>query len=126
VVGPNFVIPAGYLGNNGVVEFSRLINNNNSAGAKTFNAYFGGALFHSASQTTNPKAGLYGTLRNRGIETRQIGVIGAAGDPGNASSMPKLTLDTRVDQIISMTLQIATATDYAITEGHHIRANKID
>jgi hypothetical protein len=125
VVGPNFVIPGGYLGNNGVIEFSRSVNNNNSAGGKIYSVYFGGTVQQGLTQTTNPKYGIYGTIRNRGIETRQLSVSGSTGDPGAASSLPKSAIDTRSDQIISFTMQLAVATDYAITEGHHVRANKI-
>lgn len=125
-VGPNYTIPGGALGNNGTVEWGRVINSNNSAGAKTFNIFYGGTTFQGTAQTTNPKEAGMGVLRNRGIETRQIGVNAAHGDSGNASTLPKLTIDSRTDQIFSFALQLATATDYAMIEAHSIRYNRVD
>ncbi len=125
-VGPNYTIPGGALGPNGVVEWSRLINNNNSAGVKTYNTYFGGSTFQGTTQTTNPKEAGIGSLRNRGIETRQVGANAAHGDTGNASALTRLTIDSRSDQIFSFSIQLATATDYAIIEAHSIRYNRVD
>lgn len=125
-VGPNYTIPGGALGANGTIEWGRIINNNNSAGAKTFNTYFGGTLFQGVAQTTNPKEAGTGTLRNRGVENRQIAANAAHGDSGNASTLTKPTIDTRADQIFSFSCQLATATDYAMIEAHSIRYNRVD
>jgi len=125
-VGPNYTIPGGSLGPNGTVEWGRIINNNNSAGAKTYNTYFGGTLFQGVAQTTNPKEAGAGTLRNRGVETRQIAANAAHGDSGNASTLTKLTIDSKSDQTFAFTVQLATATDYAMIEAHSIRYNRVD
>lgn len=121
VTGPNYVIPGGTMGVNGYIEWGRTINNNNSAGAKVYNVYLGGSLAQGTSQTTNPKHGALGTIKNRGRVTAQISTSGAAGDPGNASSLPKLTIDTAQNQVISMSLRLAVATDFAMIESHHVR-----
>lgn len=125
-VGPNYTIPGGALGPNGTVEWGRIINNNNSAGAKTYNTYFGGTLFQGVAQTANPKEAGAGTLRNRGVETRQIAANAAHGDSGNASTLTKLTIDSKSDQTFAFTVQLATATDYAMIEAHSIRYNRVD
>lgn len=41
--GPTYSIPPQYMGKNGFIEWNRVINNNNSAGAKIYNVYFGGS-----------------------------------------------------------------------------------
>lgn len=124
VTGPNYVIPGGFMGPNGMLEWGRAVNNNNSAGAKVYNTYLGNTNFQGLSQTTNPREAGLGTLRNRGRETAQIGVNAAHGDTNNASSLPRLAIDTRANQIASMTIQLAVATDYAIIEGHHFRVTR--
>lgn len=125
-VGPNYTIPGGSLGPNGVIEWRRIINNNNSAGQKIYNTYFGGSVFQGTTQTTNPKAAGAGSVANRGTELRQVAANAAHGDSGNASTLPKLTIDTRSDQVFSFSLQLATATDFAMIEAHSIRYNRVD
>lgn len=125
VIGPNYVIPGGFMGPHGLLEWGRAVNNNNSAGAKVYNTFFGGTNFQGLSQTTNPREAGMGTLRNRGRETAQIGVNAAHGDSNNASTLPKLAIDTTQNQVVSMAIQLAVATDYAIIEGHHFRVTKV-
>lgn len=126
ITGPSYTIPGGSLGPNGTIEWGRVINNNNSAGAKTYSMFLGGANIQTVSQTTNPKEGGMGVVRNRGVEARQISVNAAHGDSGNASTLPKLTIDTSADTTFTFTMQLAVATDFAMIEGHSIRYNRVD
>lgn len=121
VVGPNVVILGNTMGNSGMVEWQRMVNNSNSAGQKIYNTFFGGVNFQGTTQTTNPKEAAAGSLKNRGRKTAQIGANAAHGDSGNASTLPKLSIDSSQNQILSMGIQIATATDYAIIESFAIR-----
>jgi hypothetical protein len=124
VFGPTYSIPPQYMGKNGFIEWNRVINNNNSAGAKTYNVYFGGQLAQGAAQTTNPKAAAQGTVKNRGRANAQISANAAFGDNGNASTLPKLTVNTQLVSTFSFAVQLATATDYAILESHLVRVTQ--
>jgi len=126
IFGPSYAIPGGFLGQNGFIEWNRVVNNPNSANNKVYNMYFGGVLFQGSNQTTNPKAAGQGTLKNRGRVNAQIGVSGAYGDSGNASSLPKLSINTDNTQVLAFAVSIANAADYAIIESHFVRANKVD
>lgn len=125
IFGPSYAIPGGFLGDNGFIEWNRVVNNIGSGNNKIYNMYFGGVLFQGSNQTTNPKAAGQGTLKNRGRQNSQIGVSAAYGDSGNASSLPKLTINTANAQVVAFAINIATATDYAIIESHFVRANKV-
>lgn len=116
VIGPNVVVPGNSMGDNGCIEWQRVVNNNNSAGQKIYNTYLGGVNFQGLTQTTNPKEAGEGTLKNRGRKTAQVAANAAHGDNNNASAITKLSLDTSQNQVLSMSLQLQTATDFAIIE----------
>jgi hypothetical protein len=121
VIGPNFIISAGAMGPNGSVEWHRAVNNNNSAGTKTYNTYLGATSFQGLSQTTNPREGGMGVIRNRGTASKQAAANAAHGDSNNASSISKLTIDTTQAQVFGFSIQLAVATDYAMIESHGIK-----
>jgi hypothetical protein len=121
IPGPTFVVPAGALGNNGCIEWNKVVYNNGGAGAKSYGNYFGGQLFQGLSQTTNPKAALNGTLKNRGRKTAQIAANASFGDNNAASANPVLTVDSGQSQVFSMTLNTAVATDFAVLESYFVR-----
>jgi hypothetical protein len=116
VAGPSIVIPGNSMGNNGTIEWARVANNNNSAGTKYYNTYLANAVMQGLSQTTNPKETGRGSIKNRGRATAQVSANAAHGDSGNASTIVKSSLDTTQNQIVSMSLQLAVATDYAVIE----------
>lgn len=126
VIGPNVVVPENFMGSNGTVEWQRVVNNNNSAGSKIYNTFFGGVNFQGLTQTTNPKEAGAGSLKNRGRKTAQISASAAHGDSGNASTLPKLSIDTSQNQILSMSIQLATATDFAVIESFLFRVTSGD
>lgn len=124
-IGPNMVVPGGFMGKNGVIEWQRVANNNNSAGSKGYPTFFGGANFQGLNQTTNPKEAGAGSLKNRGRTTAQVSGNAAHGDSGNASTIQKLTVDTSQNQILSMGINLAVATDYAIIESFLFRVTHV-
>lgn len=121
VIGPNVIVPGNAMGDNGMIEWQRMVNNNNSAGQKIYNTFFGGVNFQGLTQTTNPREAGAGSLKNRGRKTAQIGANAAHGDNNNASTLPKLSIDTSQNQIAAMAIQLQTATDYAIIESFAFR-----
>lgn len=116
VIGPNVVVPGGAMGDNGSIEWQRVVNNNNSAGSKGYPTFFGGTNVQGLNQTTNPKEAGAGSIKNRGRKTAQISANAAHGDSGNASTLNKSTVDTAQNQILAMGINLAVATDYAIIE----------
>lgn len=125
IFGPSYAIPGGFLGQNGFIEWNRVVNNPSNANNKVFNMFFGGVLFQGYTQTANPKAAGQGTIKNRGRSNAQISASAAYGDNGNASSLPKLSINTNNTQVIAFAVYIANAADYAIIESHFVRANKV-
>ena len=121
VIGPAFIVPANAMGPNGCIEWHRVVNNNTSAGAKTYNTFLGATNFQGFAQTTNPKEGGMGVIRNRGHVARQAAANAAHGDNNNASGITKLTIDTTAAQVFGFGIQLATATDYAMIESHGIK-----
>ena len=124
VYGPSYEVPAGFLGPNGFIEWNRVVNNSSNANSKSYAMYFGSAWFHGYTQTSNRFAAAQGTIKNRGRTNAQIAASASYGDSGNASSLPKLSVDTSLMQVISFALQVAVATDYAIIESHFIRMTR--
>lgn len=124
IFGPSYEIPANALGPNGFIEWNRVMNNNSNANSKSYAMYFGSAWFHGYTQTSNRYAAAQGTIKNRGMTNAQIAASASYGDSGNASSLPKLSVDTSLMQVISFALQVAVATDYAIIESHFIRMTR--
>lgn len=116
VPGPSCIVPADSMGANGAVAWERATNNNNSAGTKSYNVYFGAQVISGASQTTNPYAGGWGTLKNRGTKGAQYALNGQNGDVGNAGGQKYLTIDTTQAQVFSHALKLSVATDYAVIE----------
>lgn len=125
IFGPSYAIPGKFLGPNGFIEWNRVINNPNSANNKIYNLYFGGVTFQGQTQTTNPKAAGQGTIKNRGRAGAQIAANASYGDSANASTLPKLSINTDSTQVFAFAVQIANAGDYAIIESHFLRANKV-
>ena len=116
IIGPNVVVPANSMGPNGSIVWERGITVLNSAGAKTLNTYFGSSVVQGASLTTTPYNGGIGTIKNRGIATKQYAVNGANGDVGNAGGVKYLAIDTTQDQVAAQAIKLAVATDYAVIE----------
>lgn len=126
IFGPSYAIPGGFLGQNGFIEWNRVVNNTSSANNKVFNMFFGGVIFQGYTQSVNPRAAGQGTIKNRGRANAQIGVSASYGDNGNASSLPRLSINTDDPQVIAFAVKIDNAVDYAIIESHFVRANKVD
>lgn len=114
--GPSAIVPANAMGPNGALYWERATNNNNTVGTKSYATFFGALSVSASSQTTNPYAGALGTIKNRGTNFAQHALNAQNGDVGSAGGMKYLTIDTTQAQIITHTLKLATATDYAVIE----------
>ncbi len=114
----NVSLPAGDVGNNGQIVVTSNWACNNSAGAKTGTVYLGGTAVGTASSyTTSTGGSSMNSIRNRGVlnvQTSQL--IGGAA----AGASVYTAIDTSIDKSITITGDLATATDHIILEGFTI------
>jgi hypothetical protein len=111
----NVTVPAGSIGDNGQVIVIANWATNDSAGAKTGTTYLGGSSVGSAvSYTTSTGGSITNSIRNRGSLTAQISqVIGGAAAAGSVYT----AINTAASTSITITGDLATATDNVILEG---------
>jgi len=111
----NVALSAGDVGNNGQIIVTANWACNNSAGAKVGAVYLGGsAVGSSSSYTTSTGGSSMNSIRNRGVlnvQTSQL--IGGASTGASVYT----AIDTSIDKSITITGDLATATDYIILEG---------
>jgi hypothetical protein len=111
----NVTVPAGSMGNNGQIVVTCNWATNNSAGAKAGVVYLGGTAVGTASSyTTSTGGSSMNSIRNRGLLTKQVSqLIGGASTGANVYT----AIDTSADKAITITGDLATATDNVILEG---------
>ncbi len=116
-------VPAGLLGVNGSVVLEAYTSHNNSAGAKTLRALFGGTIWSNTAGTTTLTSYVLKALRNRGDVAKQITPAGGS-YTGAASSVANnyLTINTASDVALTFTLQSATASDYVALDAINLTA----
>jgi hypothetical protein len=113
----NVTVPAGSIGDNGQVIVITNWATNNSAGAKTGTVYLGGSAVGSqASYTTSTGGAITNSIRNRGVVTAQSSqAIG-----GVVAGSVYTAINTAASTSITITADLATATDNVILEGFTI------
>ena len=108
------------MGANGALRLSSNFSMISNANTKTPDILFGGVgvLGGTLSITANPAATASALVRNRGSQALQttgpFGVSAGTGFGGRNS------VDTSVNQNLSFTGQLATATDYIILDGYTV------
>lgn len=108
-------VPANAMGPNGIIEAWVGSCNNNSAGAKVVQGNFGGAgIGYSSSAATLISSTGYAQIRNQGRTDRQISR--AANFGGLSSVSNGRSNDTTVNQTLTMTTSVSTATDYNLVD----------
>jgi hypothetical protein len=115
----NVTVPAGAIGNNGQIVVTSNWATNNSAGAKAGVVYLGGtAVGSSSSYTTSTGGSSMNSIRNRGALTAQTSqLIGGAA----TGACVYTAIDTSASTKITITGDIATATDNVILEGFTVQ-----
>jgi hypothetical protein len=111
----NVTLPAGAMGNNGGMYVNYSTSNNNSAGAKVSRIKAGATTLgtFSLSATTTTGAVTSGFVRNRGVQTSQIGHTTSV----SSNNPPVFTaIDFSASVALSLTGQLAVATDYLVLE----------
>jgi len=114
----NVTVPAGAIGDNGQIVVTANWATNNSAGAKAGAVYLGGsAVGSSSSYTTSTGGSSMNSIRNRGVLTAQTSqLIGGAATGASVYT----AINTAASTSITITGDIATATDNVILEGFTI------
>jgi len=113
----NVTIPGGLMGANGAIRTDFVFNTNNSAGSKAAAPSFANVAFFGQSVSSTSITGVCtGMIRNRGLTNSQV-----SSPLANTSSTLGLnfaTIDTTVDQLAGVYLNITTAnTDWIILQG---------
>ena len=115
----NVTVPAGDIGNNGQIIVTSNWATNNSAGTKTGTVYLGGSAVGSASSyTTSTGGSSMNSIRNRGVLNVQSSqLIGGASTGAHVYT----AVDTSAAVAITITGDLATATDNVILEGFTVQ-----
>lgn len=111
-----YSVPGGTLGAFDEVQAHGNVSYNNSAGAKTFNLSYGTFTFGTAAPTTTTHYPFQGGFANTGIVTRQTVtspstmLLSAA-----VAGVPSVSTQNSANALsLSVTLQLAVATDYVM------------
>jgi len=114
----NVAIPAGTIGNNGLVRVTVNFTTNNTAGAKTGKVYLGASqVAQSSSYTTSTGGTTMIGVRNAGaLNFNSSQIVG-----GTATGAAVYTaVDTNVASFIGISGTVAVATDFTIVEGYTV------
>jgi hypothetical protein len=110
-------IPGGALGINGTMSNIPAIFTNSTAGQKLFRLKMGGSTLNNFGFTTSLESFLYSLFKNLGAANANMS-NNVSGLSSNATNSPTLTaINTAADQTLTVTLQLAVATDYIGTLG---------
>lgn len=114
----SMTVPGGSMGPNGAIRAVAGFDVLNNANNKACRVRFGGAIISSAgSFSFTTQGGTLGVMaRNRGVANQQSGT----GTGFGTGTVSRLSVDTAVDQALTMTGQLAVATDWIILEGYTI------
>jgi len=114
----NITVPGGFMGANGSVRSTLVFANNNSANTKTLAYRFASVVNITTSQTTSTGVRTQLQTSNRGSESLNYTYpsIGSCFGP-TSNPPPYTTVDTSANQSLTLTGQLAVATDYVILEG---------
>lgn len=113
-------VPGGIMGPNGAIRITTYWSWNSTAGTKTVRHRFAGNAIGGNQGTTSRGAEFMRMVRNRGSVSSQI--VRDAFNLGVVSSeVPSvLSVDTTVNQDITLTAQLGTGTDSITLEGYTV------
>lgn len=119
----NVTIPGGAMGPNGRLRTMVHTECPNNVNAKATVATFGGATVLNQSNSTIVQYLAVITTVNRGVQNAQIGysTSGTAGGSGTSSAASVVTtVDTSQAQVLTLSGQLAVATDYLILNSYSV------
>ena len=110
-------VPGLLMGVNGRLRVTRRESTLNNANVKTSKFTFGGsAVFGSLPLASVAGYEVVREISNRGIAASQFSLANAALTSDVAGTPTFTTVNTAVDQLLALTANIATATDYVVLE----------
>jgi hypothetical protein len=109
-------VPGLAMGVNGCLRVHGLSMNNSSGGSKLNRLRFDGSSLRAGSVTTVVGMGWMSHVINGGVFNRQNIVNGNNGDFSGFGQFVYATIDTSVDKVMDVSLNIAAATDWASSE----------
>jgi hypothetical protein len=113
VTGPNIYLPANSMASQSSLRFTAITSTNSSAGAKVANLVFGATTVSTFSATTSTGQRQDAFLSNIGTFANQIVV---SNDTDGTETLVRATNNTATDLLISVTLNLAVATDTLAVE----------
>lgn len=113
------------MGANGQLNYDATFSNNNTAGAKSFAALFGGTSFWTGSETTTTLYAVKGGIANRGLTNSNCSLIAATtgGTGGATQAQVAGAVDTTASQTFAISMTLAVATDYMVLEAVKVVMN---
>lgn len=117
----NLVVPGGMLGLHGGIRATIAAFTNNSAGAKTLKWKIGGTLMVTNSSTTTTLSTIFAKLQNLGSQLLQNLLTLATN--AAATAVADQAFNMAADQIMTVTIQIAVATDVIVVNGMQFELN---
>lgn len=122
VVGPQITLVGNTLGITSALRYAATWSYPNNANSKTAGVSLGGSSLFASAFTTTGAVTITRTLRSRGVTNAQVsdGGTGFAGVGTSAGAPSYTTLDMTQAQVLSLTTQLAVATDYMVLEGFGI------
>lgn len=119
----NVLVPANSLSATGQLRITVQNGQNSSAGTKTHQSKVNGTSIHSRARTTILLEGWYGVLHNRGSQSVQVTLLNQyTGEPVAAGSGASqiFAFNTAADISLTITINIAVATDFGFVEFFNI------
>lgn len=115
--GPQITIPAGSMGQNGVLRATHFWSTPNNANNKTLNLTVGGTSFYSAVVTTFANNAIQTDIFNRGSQAIQISPAqGSAGVAQGAGALTFSAVNFANAQTAAFIGTLAVATDFLVLE----------
>lgn len=113
----SYVIPGGTLGPSGTLRITSIWSCTSNANNKTVYTKFGGSLLGSNNFTTAQSYKEERSVSNRNNQAAQLAFIGASGGYGiTSSAVSNLSIDTTLDQTISLSATKANGPDVLALE----------
>lgn len=121
----SIAVPGGLLGPNGFLRLVEFWSYTNNANTKTLRARLGGQQIHGKAESTSLSVRYTSFLAARGNEAQQLAFAatgstgpGLADNSTSTSAFSVLTVNAAVDQVLTLTAQLANAGDTATLEGY--------
>lgn len=113
----SFTLPGGMMGNFGRLQSAVAMSGPSTAGSKTFRTRMASVPYLFLAVTTFPYTYLPKLVfANRGAQGINFSSNWMGGGTQNTWPFSQTTVDTSVDCTVALTLQLGTATDYAILD----------